>query len=134
VALKGIKRLPSKRPSIMAISKLLHFFNPNLFLIYDNMFIEEGLLRVFRTEWNTFSEYPKAEDELFNKYLKYLYFANRLLRGKVQALRRATEAHLKRVAPQHNSIKLFRKHALIFEFLALGAVHREKTPPAQRRT
>lgn len=125
IELKDIKKLPTNKPSIMAISKLLHFYNPNLFLIYDWRFIETGLLKEFASEWELFSNYPKAQYGAFDMYVKYLYFANALLRGKTARLKRAIKAHLGSINVQFKATPITQTHAVIFEFAALGALHRE---------
>jgi hypothetical protein len=38
----------------MAVSKFLHFFNPSLFPIYDNRVIENGALKRFKLDYETF--------------------------------------------------------------------------------
>lgn len=123
VALKKVKQLPSGQPSIMAISKLLHFYNPKLFLIYDSEFIEHGLLKTFASEWRAFENYPQVKESTFQKYLKYLFFANSLLYKHEASLKHAVKAHLKQKGVPANLAKFAVQPAVLFEFLALGARH-----------
>lgn len=122
-ALKKVKQLPSGQPSIIAISKLLHFYNPKLFLIYDSEFIEHGLLKTFATEWRAFKNYPQIQHHAFQKYLKYLFFANSLLRKHEANVKHAVKTHLKRCSIPYTLIQFAIQPAIMFEFLALGALY-----------
>lgn len=126
ITLRNIKTLPLKTPSIMAISKLLHFYNPKLFPIYDGKFVERGILKTFSADWKNFTTYPKISDLNLQKYLKYIYFGNHLIKGQNKLIKREFRKHLKTHAVDLYSDKLQNYYSLSFEFLALGAYYKKQ--------
>ncbi len=70
---RGLKRLRSGHYPVMAVSKNLHFYNPRLFVIYDNEVVVGQVYRVFRKDWNgSYRRFASTGDEWLDFYLAYL--------------------------------------------------------------
>ena len=89
-SMKGVKHLPSGTTPIMAVSKFLHIYNPRLFPIFDWAVIRNQVLPAFNDEWQNFPcpEFNQADrrDKELMDYLKYMFWAAYLMRGKEEAL------------------------------------------------
>jgi len=67
----------------MAISKNLHFFNPKLFVIYDNDVVLKKVYRAFREDWNASYDgiTVSIADDGIAFYLAYLVWGCRMVGG-----------------------------------------------------
>lgn len=116
--------------SPMAISKVLHFFNPRVFPIYDHAVVDEIVLKQFRSDWRSYEpmitvgNQPLHLGVLF--YLKYVRWCAEIM----------TEAHPDTMAVfkdwvlSHQDARDFAMadqlptfDAVAFEMIAIGAAH-----------
>ena len=91
-AMRDIKRNKSCEPSLVAISKFLHFWNPRLFVIFDAEVME---YHAFRQPWLSCELPPESKltdlcrtdlsaEHRISKYLRVLCFANEFVRENPQ--------------------------------------------------
>jgi len=80
--LRELKTLKSGRYPVMAVSKNLHFFNPRLFVIYDNQVVGGQVYPAFKQDWCSFyaslclRDYGGIDD-----YVAYLLWAGHMIRN-----------------------------------------------------
>jgi hypothetical protein len=124
---------PVKDWPVMAVSKVLHFYNGELFPIYDNEVIWKKVLNRFREEFRQFCRsysppYDIGETPIF--YRNYLNWGNELLNyaypglmaNFVRWLGKQTGADLPR-----RSFDPGRLYATAFEYMIIGA-YADSTP------
>ena len=130
-AMREIKQTQSG-PSLVAISKFLHFWNPHLFVIFDNTVVESW---VFGHKWLSDLLCSETVDDILHrlqiqengrlsKYLRVLIFADNLLRENPYIL----EAFAQRVAQMAeqagflNNINIGSYEAIAVEHFLMGLV------------
>lgn len=131
-AMRGLKRLSSGKYPVMAVSKNLHFFNPSLFVIYDNDVVLKKVYRGFRKDWNSFYDGITADpgDECIRFYLAYLLWASHMIRNAHPALMEDFAAWFIETVSEEESAENFRdelrmSYATAFEFIVIGAASLE---------
>jgi hypothetical protein len=113
---------------VMAVSKFLHFYNPELFPIYDNLAIKDGVFKCFRNDFREFCYASGLQYEspgnTVTCFWKYIRWASSLLASAhsgfmeafVDWLRRQPGAELQRRGVDASTL-----YATAFEFVAIGA-------------
>lgn len=112
----------------MAISKFLHMYNPALFPIFDGAVVQQSVLKVFGGEWRIFPDpiLPRTVPVEMLNYLKYIFWASKLLQGKGEVVAHAFAPWLTaQLACEgaHEEAPPDCRHwyATAFEFIAIGA-------------
>lgn len=133
-SMKWLKQLRSGRYPIMAVSKNLHFFNPRLFVIYDNDIVLKKVYRVFRSDWN--SCYARigvdSDDAGIDFYLAYLLWGGHMIRNAyVNFMDDFADWFIKAVMQEGDNAEDFHDElrvsfATAFEFIVIGAAHLER--------
>lgn len=131
VLLSSLEKMREMKPlagyPVMAVSKFLHFYNPELFPIYDNEVIKDGVFHCFKNDFREFCYTSGLQYEIGNTstfYWKYIRWANSLLASAhsgfmevfVDWLRTQPGAELHR-----RTFDVSRLYATAFEFTAIGA-------------
>jgi hypothetical protein len=132
-SLRGLKRLRSENYPVMAVSKNLHFFNPRLFVIYDNEIVVKKVYRAFRRDWNSCYDRIAVDsgDEGIDFYLAYLLWASRsICTGYGRLMDDFADWFTEAVRGEGEEAEDFRgelrlAYATAFEFIAIGAAHLE---------
>lgn len=127
---RDIKKLKSGDPSLVAISKFLHFWNPRLFVIFDREFVENW---AFRHGWLA-KEVPlegetaghlgvdlAGKPEL-SKYLRCLIFAGDFVRANQYILSAFDETVREHADKQPIPDDVQTYEATAFEWCILGLV------------
>ncbi len=126
--MQGIKRNSTGEPSLVAISKFLHFWNPALFVILDMEVMENNVLR--RT-WLA-RELPSIQqlsglcgenleaNPRLAKYLQALSFASSFMRANPHLIRHFVSAVASAIPAGAGDVGLLRHEAVAFEFCLLG--------------
>lgn len=82
-ALKGLKPLTGSSYPVMAVSKFLHAYNPELFPIYDNEVIAGMVIHRFKDEFRAFCVASSLSHQVGNSvdfYVSYILWGCSLLR------------------------------------------------------
>ncbi len=133
--LRGLK--PVANYPVMAVSKFLHFYNPELFPIYDNEVIWNGVFRCFRRDFKEFcytSELKYEYEDTASFYCKYILWASSLLAHAHSDFMAVFVAWLRKqpgAALESRTFDSSTLYALAFEFTAIGA-WRTEIPAAGR--
>ena len=133
VAVRDIKCNKSRTPSLVAISKFLHFWNPRLFVIFDSEVME---YYVFRHQWIELPPDRKlsdlcgtdvSADPRLAKYMCVLRYASEFARGNAHM--RAGLVAAARRAPGVAAVpaEFEAYEAVAFEWLIIGLV---ESPPS----
>jgi hypothetical protein len=123
--LRGLK--PVAKYPVMVVSKFLHFYNPELFPIYDYEVIWNGVFRCFRRDFKEFchtSELKYEYEDIASFYCKYILWASSLLAHAHSDFMEAFVAWLRkqpRVAWESRTFDASTLYATAFEFTAIGA-------------
>jgi hypothetical protein len=132
-SMRGLKRLRSGHYPVMAVSKNLHFFNPRLWVIYDNEVVVGKVYRVFKEEWAaTYGRIAvETGDADISFYLAYLLWASHSIRNAYAGFMDdfadwfiATVRHEGEEAEDFRG-ELRSSFATAFEFIIIGAAHLE---------
>lgn len=130
----SLKPLKDNNFPTMAVTKILHFYNPKLFPIYDSKVIENIAFTVFRNEYRDFCYFkdPKYVDK-GTKFIKmYIMWAKNLLIGKEtkEIMNEYVDFIKKNVNENYFEKKLFEEmhtyYASAFENIFIGAAFLEK--------
>jgi len=120
---RGLKKLKSEYP-VMAVSKFLHFFNPNLFVIWDREVILGKVYRVFRDDWDAAYKDIKVEtdDKMMRFYPAYLLWAARAIaEGGCQLIEDFATWFAKTAEAPDCRQEMTSYYATAFEFIVIGA-------------
>ncbi len=117
----------------MAVSKNLHFFNPRLWVIYDNEVVVGKVYRVFRRDWNACYRRIAVEtgDAGIDFYLAYLLWGAEVVRKSHKRLmEQFADWFIEAVRREGEKAEDFRAplrqcYATAFEFVVIGAAHVE---------
>jgi len=123
--MEGLKAIASY--PVMAVSKFLHFYNPELFPIYDKTVIYDGVFVCFRDDFKEFCaksglRYEYEDTPTFlSKYIRWASFLlasahSGFMEAFVDWLRRQPGAELQRRTVDASTL-----YATAFEFVAIGA-------------
>jgi hypothetical protein len=130
--MRGLKKLRSSKFPIMAVSKTLHFFNPRLFVIYDNDIVLNKVYRVFRSDWKSCRDRIGADvhDEGIAFYLAYLLWGSYMICNAHPTLMEDFAAWFIETVSKERNAEDFRdelrvSYATAFEFIIIGASYRE---------
>lgn len=146
-AIKDIKHITGDSP--MALSKILHFFNPKLFPIYDKYYIKDMVMRAFKDDFNIFQfhfliSHKNLQKEVHPrvfKYLTFLLWVNHIFQANRDNIPQCTDYFarwfcnkLKEENYDKEKINDIRIHivnyyATLFEFVAIGAAFINKLMP-----
>ncbi len=128
LALRRVKKSVSRWYSPMALSKILHFFNPSIYPIYDTAVVEDRVLHRFRNDWREFDptftaiSIPLHTGAIY--YFKYMLWCEHLL-----SINRASVLQVFRNWIESQDIPLATAalahglDATAFEMIAIGAAH-----------
>lgn len=123
--LKGLK--PVSNYPVMAVSKFLHFYNPELFPIYDKEVIWDGVFRCFRRDFKEFcytSGLDYEYEDTASFYCKYILWANSLLAHAHSNFMAAFATWLRKQPGAGLNSRTFDAstlYATAFEFASIGA-------------
>ncbi len=136
VLLSSLEKMRGLKPiagySVMAVSKFLHPYNPELFPIYDNLAIKDGVFKCFRDDFREFCYASGLQYEspgnTVTCLLKYIRWASSLLASAHSGYMEAFADWL-RTKPgaelQRRTFNVSSLYATAFEFTAIGAWHME---------
>jgi hypothetical protein len=132
---RNLKRLRSGNYPIMAVSKNLHFYNPRLFVIYDNEVVVGHVYRVFKKDWSgCYRRFASTGDRWLDFYLAYLLWASRSIStGYRRLMDDFAEWFIEAVRGEGEEAEDLREelrlsYATAFEFIVIGAAHLEGAP------
>jgi hypothetical protein len=127
-SLAPIKVTSSGAFPLMTVSKILHFFNPALFPIYDTQVIWNQVFRKHRPAWRRFcnSEGIRQEAEGAEWYLAYMRWGNQLLRTANADFMKNFEEWMEGIVPPDRAkdvrnLGVRGYYATAFEFSIIGA-------------
>src|SRR5262245_61035263 len=131
--MRELKQIRSGAYPIMAVSKNLHFFNPKLFVIYDNDIVLKKVYRVFREDWNACYDgiIVRIPDDGITFYLAYLLWAGRMISSAYGSfMGDFADWFIAAVENERNDAASYRGElqsyfAAAFEFVVIGAAHLE---------
>jgi len=132
-SMRGLKKLRSGNYPVMAVSKNLHFFNPRLFVIYDNDVILGRVYRVFKEDWIAcYRRFRPTADEWLNFYVAYLLWASHMVRKSHERLMEDFADWFIQTVSDEADAQDFRNelrlsYATAFEFIVIGAAQLEST-------
>ena len=126
--IKDIKKLKFNAVSTTAISKFLHFFNPKLFPIHDRNAIENGVLKIFNSDWKNFTPTVHSQSLYcgIRTYFRYILWANQVIRqNHKNIMSEFVNWFSGEVEQKNNSNEIIcnmeEYYATAFEFIAIGA-------------
>lgn len=127
-ALRNVKQAKTSWRSPMALSKILHFFNPQISPIYDGELVEGKVMTKFQTEWAAFE--PSIHVSIswphtgMIRYLKYMLWCEHLLSINRESVLRTFRDWIEGQTVPHATEALARGlDATAFEMIAIGAAH-----------
>jgi hypothetical protein len=132
--IRGLKQLRSGQYPIMAVSKNLHFFNPRLFVIYDNDIVLKKVYRVFGEDWNSCYDRisVNTDDKGIAFYLAYLLWGGQVTGNAYPTFMdefagwfiAAVRSEGEDAEAYRNELRSF--FATAFEFVVIGATYLER--------
>jgi hypothetical protein len=127
-AMKGIKMLHSGRTSVVAISKVLHFFNPLLFPIFDEQVMRGEVKGLFQHDWEQYGDLEGVTgDPDLADYLACILVARDLVASDAVTLMRSfkqwAQARWRVEKPRAPMpVDLTTYYSAAFELVAIGAM------------
>ncbi len=127
-ALRNVKSASGSWRSPMALSKILHFFTPRIYPVYDNEIIEGIVLRQFREEWTGFEQEIRVSISWPHTgtiyYLKYMLWCEQMLTVGGNLVRDEFARWIERQnIPYATAALAHGLDATAFEMIAIGAAH-----------
>jgi hypothetical protein len=130
---RELKKLKSGDYPVMAVSKFLHFFNPGLFVIWDNAIVKDIVCRVFKNDLKSSRQdiEVNTDDEDTKRYLAYLLWAGKAVRQCTHDLMDGFATWFVEVVSDERHAEDFipelkQYYAPAFEFVAIGSALLER--------
>jgi hypothetical protein len=126
--LRDLKQLRSRRFSEMACSKVLHFFNPEMFPIYDLAFVWNRVFRRFRQDYRDFGVLQGWNDGAVGAefYARYTTWASHVIQqAPPEFMQRFANWFRAEAGEACALLPIERYFATAFEMVAVGAALHE---------